>query len=155
MLLWNIWAILLPPCMQWHSSKQLALLWAAGGTRWGPEVPSKWNHAAVLQSPESQTCLWPWDGIPADLAGIKRCLRGPLCHQHWCLPVWDYNLWTSVLSSSPHHPSSSTSRPGAGTQLFKTEWWSFFFLLSLHLSHSFSVPLNFLFLFCFSCRFVK
>lgn len=140
------------PSPSLHAVAQQLAAGLALSSRWEKVRP---RHPFQMKSSENQTCLRPWDGTPANPAGIKGCLRGALCHQHWCLLVWDYNLWTSVLSCSPHHPSSSASRPGAGTQLFKTEWWSFFFLLSLHLSPSFSVSLNFLFLFCVSCRFVK
>lgn len=62
------------------------------------------------------SCSWPWGGGPANLAGIRGCLRDTLggCYLHHlclvgghhnCLLVWDYDLWTSVLTP---HPFSST-----------------------------------------------
>lgn len=50
-------SILLPPCMDWQRSLQLALLWAAGGTRWLPGISSERNHAVVIQPSENECLL--------------------------------------------------------------------------------------------------
>lgn len=113
-------SILLPPCMHWQRSLQLALLWAAGGTRWLPGISSERNHAVVVQSSENECLLHQVQVKKAELHLFKETgknlikgtdspkIYGPrsLLFLNWetCLPPWG-----SVLRASDHPLAISQS----------------------------------------------
>lgn len=102
-------------------------------------------------------CLQSWDKARANLAGIKRHLRGtPMGHHlrtvgghHYCLVVQDYSLWTRAHPPRICFPALKAdtgtlwNRPfkQSGDQSFSCLffWLSFLLFSSFFSFHSFSL----------------
>lgn len=87
-------------------------------------------------------CLQPWDTAPANLAGIKECLREAQLFFAVCfLLVGDFNPWTST----PTHPYSITDvkhQPFIAIKTQETAINVAFKFLYFSVSHFFSWSYN-------------